>query len=262
MSHAAVRELWAQYSACVPEPGDRRDWQHGLPGDVLAACLRHLLEDAPTVAAARGACAAWRAAADACVRALRLRCGEPGARAGAGCGLRRAGECSAGGLRRLERGTSRMGGPGSAAAGAHQTPSLLATGWPSPRPTPSRRRAPPEPSALLRFVSLSELSLRSTQGAADDEAPAAAAMGPLVSPQTAGGGAAGRGGRLRAVGRGGRLRAATPRACCQSPASLLTIVRSRLTTAAAWSHATHCRRLPSRPPHFSAPLASLLPLGR
>lgn len=74
MTHAAVRQMWAQW--ICPDPDNARDWQAGLPGEVLAACLGHLAGERKSLGAARAACAAWRAQADACVQQLTLRCGR------------------------------------------------------------------------------------------------------------------------------------------------------------------------------------------
>lgn len=72
--HAATHQQWAAPLA-LPEPGCGRDWQHGLPPDVLSVCLGRLAAagDGRALAAARGACTSWRGAADACVRELNLR---------------------------------------------------------------------------------------------------------------------------------------------------------------------------------------------
>ncbi|KAI8468619.1 MAG: hypothetical protein J3K34DRAFT_8010 [Monoraphidium minutum] len=71
MAHAAVRQMWAQWIAA--DPANARDWAHGLPVDVLATCVGHLIAEPRALAAARGACAAWRGAADACLHELALR---------------------------------------------------------------------------------------------------------------------------------------------------------------------------------------------
>jgi hypothetical protein len=71
MAHAAARDMRPQLTSL--DANNDGDWRQGLPGDVLVACLERLLHDPQAVASARGACAAWRAAADACVQEVTLR---------------------------------------------------------------------------------------------------------------------------------------------------------------------------------------------
>jgi len=72
-NHVVMRQMWAK-AMLVADPGNARDWQHGVPADVLAASLSHLLDDARSLAAARAVCASWRTAVDSQIRELNLRC--------------------------------------------------------------------------------------------------------------------------------------------------------------------------------------------
>ena len=74
--HELRAEVWARAGPlALPDPEAPRDWQHGLPADVVTACLGFLAAggDRASLAAARLACRALRAAADAAVRSLSVR---------------------------------------------------------------------------------------------------------------------------------------------------------------------------------------------